>query len=108
MMGIKAGAIRAGRAFIELFVDDKEAVRNLQAFGAKVKAFGTSLAQTGKSMMLWGGGATVAFAFAANAAAEFDAQMQKVATMLKGKDMQFMPEFRKSVKQFAVEFGKST
>jgi phage-related minor tail protein len=107
-MAATAGAIRAGRAFVELFTDDSKMVRGLQAAALKIKTFGKEMSQVGMTTMLWSGAVAAGFLWAGNMAAEFDNQMQKIATMLKGSDMAFMPEFKQSVKDFAKEFGKST
>jgi len=53
-----SGAIRAGRAFVELFADDSKLVRGLKAAQAKLKAFGASVRAMGTKMM--GLGAAVA------------------------------------------------
>ena len=43
----QAGAIRAGRAFVELFADDSKLVRGLKRAQAKLKAFGESVRNMG-------------------------------------------------------------
>ncbi len=50
-------AIRAGKAFVELFADDKRLVRGLKAASAKLKAWGASVTAIGRSMFT--GGAAV-------------------------------------------------
>jgi len=57
-MSAPSGAIRAGRAFVELFADDSKLVRGLKAAQAKLKAFGASVRAMGTKMM--GLGAAVA------------------------------------------------
>jgi hypothetical protein len=52
-----AGAIRAGRAFVELFADDSKLVRGLKASEQKLKAFGNNVAAAGKSLAMIGGAA---------------------------------------------------
>src|SRR4030042_523164 len=51
------GAIRAGRAFVELFADDSKLVRGLKRASAKLKAFGESVRNMG--LKLAGLGAAV-------------------------------------------------
>jgi len=48
------GAIRAGRAFVELFADDSKLVRGLRRASAKLKAFGESVRNMGLKMMALG------------------------------------------------------
>ena len=43
----KAGAIRAGRAFVELFIDDSQVQRGLQSAGRRIQDFGRSLRLVG-------------------------------------------------------------
>ena len=49
-MAGNAQAIRAGRAFVELFADDTKLVRGLRAAERKLQAFGASVQTVGKSM----------------------------------------------------------
>ncbi|MFN9222201.1 MAG: hypothetical protein ACK6D6_08865, partial [Planctomyces sp.] len=44
-------AIRAGRAFVELFADDTKLVRGLRAAERRLKAFGESVQSMGKKTM---------------------------------------------------------
>jgi len=46
--------IKAGSAFIELLVNDKSLIKGLQRAGAKLKAFGNSVADLGKKMAMIG------------------------------------------------------
>ena len=50
----KANAIRAGRAFVEIFADSKPLMRGLKAASAKLKAFGAQVAAIGRRMMMLG------------------------------------------------------
>jgi len=47
----KSNAIRAGRAFVELFADDTKLVRGLRAAEKKLKAFGTAISRMGRQMV---------------------------------------------------------
>jgi len=47
----KTGAIRAGRAFVELFADNSKLVRGLKWAEARLKAFGRSVQTIGRRMM---------------------------------------------------------
>lgn len=50
-MANSASAIRAGKAFIELFVDDNRLVRGLNAAAARLKAFGGHVRSLGTAMV---------------------------------------------------------
>jgi TP901 family phage tail tape measure protein len=47
----KSNAIRAGRAFVELFADDTKLVRGLRAAERRLKAFGASISRMGRQMV---------------------------------------------------------
>lgn len=49
-----AGAIRAGRAFVELFADDSKLVRGLKRAQAKLAAWGASITAMGKGLIAAG------------------------------------------------------
>lgn len=49
-----ANAIRAGRAFVELFADDTKLVRGLRAAEKKLRAFGASISRMGRQMATLG------------------------------------------------------
>ena len=49
-----ANAIRAGRAFVEIFADSKPLMRGLHAVSARLKAFGVQIAAIGRRMMMMG------------------------------------------------------
>ena len=54
MMAGTAGAIRAGRAFVELFADDKKLAAGLEGARRRLARFGASVSQVGRSVMLVG------------------------------------------------------
>jgi len=49
-----ANAIRAGRAFVEIFADSRPLMRGLRAVSARLKAFGVQIAAIGRRMMMMG------------------------------------------------------
>ena len=53
-MAGNAGAIRAGRAFVELFADDSKLVRGLKAASGKLKAWGKTVTSLGMKIMAGG------------------------------------------------------
>jgi hypothetical protein len=50
----KSGAIRAGRAFVELFADGSKLVRGLKSAAGKLKAFGSQVRNLGLGLMAAG------------------------------------------------------
>ena len=73
-------AIRAGRAFVELFADDTKLVRGLRGASAKLKAFGASISGLGRQMV--GLGVMLAAPLVASAKA-FASMGDSVAKMAK-------------------------
>ena len=102
-----AGAIRAGRAFVELFTDNTKLVRGLRAAKAKITAFGRDVGNVGRAMMRVAAVAAAPFAVGAKAFATFDKQMRMVSTMLGDQATVWMPMFSDAAKKMSVEFGQS-
>jgi len=63
----RTGAIRAGRAFVELFADDSALVRGLRAARYKLQRFGQQISAMGKRMMFVGVGIGAALGATAKA-----------------------------------------
>ncbi len=84
-----AGAIRAGKAFVELFLDDSKLVRGLRRAQAKLKAFGKSVQQIGRQLLSVGSLAAVPFALSAKTFAGFEAQMARVKALTGASGEQF-------------------
>jgi len=76
----QAGAIRAGRAFVELFADDKKLVRGLRRAQKRIKAFGQSIRNLGLKMAGLG---TAMLAPLLGAAKAFSFMGDQVAKMAK-------------------------
>lgn len=101
-----ARGIRAGRAYVELGIDDKLAA-GLKKASARLKAFGASVRTLGLKMMGVGTALAAPLAAGAKAFADFESQMAMVSTMLSNPD-QFMGAFSKGVREMSVRFGEST
>jgi len=103
----KTGAIRAGRAFVELFADDSALVRGLRRAGYKLKAFGRSVSQLGRSMLRATTAILVPVGLGVREFARFEEQLARVSTMV-DDTAAHMGRFRKALSGMAVEFGVST
>ncbi len=99
----KTNAIRAGRAFVELFADDSKLVRGLRraerrirAFGDNVRALGTRIAALGSAML----------APMLGAAKAFSSMGDQVAKMAKrtGLSVETLSELRFVASQTGTEF----
>ena len=84
-----AGAIRAARAYVELFADDSKLVRGLRRAQAKLKAFGRSVQQFGRQLLTVGSLAAVPFALSAQTFANFESQMARVKALTGATGEQF-------------------
>jgi len=73
------GAIRAGRAFVELFADDSKLVRGLKRASAKLKAFGASVGQLGRQMTMLGAAALAPLAATMKVFSSMGDDMAKMA-----------------------------
>lgn len=78
-MAGKAGAIRAGKAFVEIFADSSKLVRGLRAASAKLKAFGASVAAMGRQMLLMGGLVAAPLILATRTFATYGDQLDKMS-----------------------------
>jgi hypothetical protein len=77
-MAATSGAIRAGRAFVELFADDSQLVRGLRSAEKKLKAFGAGIRNLGLKMA---GVGTAAIAPMLGAAKAFSSMGDQIAKM---------------------------
>lgn len=78
-MAIGGGtAIRAGKAYVELFVENNKLVRGLRLAEARLKAFGDKVGAMGRKLLLISGAAAVPFVFATKAFGAFEDQMKAV------------------------------
>lgn len=69
--------IRAGKAFIEMYVNDSKLQRGLAAARRRLRSFGKSVQAMGKSFLLLGGAIAAPFVFAINAASRMEETMNK-------------------------------
>ncbi len=83
-----ASAVRAGRAFVELFADDSMLIRTLRRAEARVVKFGEKIKAIGRRLTTLGLAAGVPFAASTKVFASFDDQMRavKAVTGATGKE----------------------
>jgi hypothetical protein len=74
-----ASGIRAGRAYVELFADDRALVRGLRAAQQKLAAFGAAVRSLGTKMLGLGAGLVAPLALAAKAFADTGSQLNDMA-----------------------------
>ncbi len=77
-MASGGAAIRAGRAYVELYADDSKLVRGLRRAQAKLAAFGATLDRIGRRSFGTGLGAGIATAFAIKGFTDFQDELLKI------------------------------
>ena len=103
-----AGAreIRAGKAYVELSTKDKLS-QGLSRAQARLRAFGRSCQELGRSLFAVGGAALAGLGAASKVFADFEKQMAMVSTML-DRPVAHMARFKEAVRDMAVSSGQST
>lgn len=102
-MAISSSAIRAGRAFVEIFADDTKAQAVLKRFQGRMESFATSINQLGRSLLLPGLAAGLGLKAAFQTFGDFEQTMAKVKARLDATDTGF-----ENLKEQAIDLGKST
>jgi TP901 family phage tail tape measure protein len=97
------GAIRAGRAFVELFADDSKLVRGLNAARRRLRTFGRTLTSAGTRVFAAGAAMTGGFALATRIFTGFDDQMRTVKAVTGSTAEQF-----EMLTEKAKELGRTT
>jgi len=100
-------AIRAGRAFVELFVDNNQLVKGLRLAEKHLKDFGNRLHSVGRRVAMVGAAMMAPFAAGVKEYAQFQQRMANVSTMLT-EPQQHMAKYSKAVRAMSVEIGEST
>jgi len=95
--------IRAGRAFIELFADDRRLVRGLRRAQARLRAFGSSVRQIGQRMTAMSAAVGGIFAVSTRQFAGFDDRMRAVQAVTGATENQFQ-----SLREEAKRLGRTT
>ncbi len=103
-MPVSAKGIRAGRAFVELFVDDKKLVRGLRRAEKKLKAFGQSIRNIGLKMAGLGAAMLAPMLAAAKAFSSMGDQVAKMAKRT-GLSVEALSELNFVASQTGTEFA---
>ena len=73
-----SGSVKAGRAFVEILLDQSKLERGLKQAQAKLNHFGSALTGVGKNMVAMAAVAAAPIAYATKTFASFDDQMRMV------------------------------
>lgn len=86
---MSAADIRAGRAYVELYLKNREFLRGLRNARERVRQFAVDLKATGQAMAALGGASLVGLGFAAKQFADFDDQMRAVKAVTQASQVEF-------------------
>jgi len=78
-MASNAGAVRAGKAFVELFADDSQLVRGLKGAEKRLKAWGKSISSVGATLGALGGAVLAPMLAAAKSFADVGSQLNDMS-----------------------------
>lgn len=78
-MSSVTGAIKAGRAFVELYADTSKLTRGLRLAAKELKAWGNSIRSMGTKLMAVGAAIVAPLALAAKKAAEFGHELEETS-----------------------------
>ncbi len=98
-----SGNVKAGRAFVEIMLDQTRLERGLKSAQTKLKNFGTSLTTAGKGMVTVATIAAAPFAFATKTFADFDDQMRMVKAVTGATEKEFQ-----RLTEVAEKLGRET
>src|SRR5574344_1476153 len=98
-----SGNVKAGRAFVEIMLDQTKLERGLKQAQTKIRNFGNTLTTAGKSMVTVATIAAAPFAFATKTFADFDDQMRMVKAVTGATEKEF-----KSLTDVAEKLGRET
>nr|DAG83151.1 MAG TPA: minor tail protein [Caudoviricetes sp.] len=98
-----AGNVKAGRAYVEILLDQTKLERGLKQAQAKLKNFGSSLMGVGKSMVTVATLAAAPIAFATKTFANFDDEMRMVKAVSGATEAEF-----KRLTEVAEKLGRET
>lgn len=91
---MNAGAIRAGRAFVELNADSSKFTRALRQAEGRLKRFGSRVQEIGRGMLRMGALSAAPLAISTKLFASFDDQMRavKAITRATGRDFEMLTD----------------
>ena len=98
-----SGNVKAGKAFVEILLDQTKLERGLKAAQKKLRNFGNAMLGVGKTMVATAALAAAPIAYATKTFANFDDQMRMVKAVSGATEDQF-----KRLTEVAEELGRTT
>lgn len=99
--------IRAGAAFLEIYLRDEKLHKGLMKVQRRLTATGAAMQQAGRRMLAAAATMAVPLGFATKSAVDFETQMAKVSTMVDDTDAH-MAKLSTGVEALSKELGEST
>jgi len=102
-----AAGIRAGRAYVEMTINNAALARGLRAAQRRLASFAASAGQLGTRMVGAGIAMAAPLALSTKTFADFEKQMASVSTMLDEPE-KYMAGFNSGIREMSVRFGEGT
>ena len=102
-MSTATGEVKAGRAYVEILLDQTKLERGLKQAQQKIKSFGSALTGIGKNMLAVSGVLAAPMAFATKTFADFDDAMRMVKAVSGATEGEF-----KKLTDAAEKLGRET
>lgn len=102
-----SAAIRAGRAFVEVFLRDDKLAKGLADSQRKLRAFASGASALGHRLLGVGAALAVPLIAGTKVFVDFEQAMANVSTML-AEPQKHMDSFRAGIRRLSVEMGEST
>jgi TP901 family phage tail tape measure protein len=99
----RAGGIRAGRAFVELYIRDGEISKGLRKVQSQLKQFGSEVQRIGQGVLMGGAAGALPFGISAKAFADLEQRMAVVQAVTGATRSEFA-----SLNAEAERLGKTT
>lgn len=98
-----AGAVKAGAAYVQFFGDDTRLIRTMRTLEIRLKTWGNSVTQMGKSLFAAGTAASIPLALSAKIFGTFESKMARVRALTNATTSEF-----KMLEEEAKKLGRDT
>ena len=102
-MAVSQGAIRAGRAFVEIYADNSRLVRGMRLAEQRLKMFGAKVQQLGQQFLRFGSVMAAPFVLSTKVFVGFDDQMRTLQAVIGATAAEF-----EMLTEKAKELGRTT
>lgn len=100
-------AIRAGKTFVEVYLDKTQLIRGIKGAQALLTSFASSVNEIGKGLTKMGAVLKAPLWAGVKVFGDFEKQMKMVSTMLNEPE-RYMAQFTDGIRDMSIQFGEST